>query len=313
LIGLKDHRNEDKFMHILRKSVLFCASTAFAISLAAAPDTAAPRAKLSAAEIVEKNVAARGGLRAWRAVETLSLAGKMGAGGNQRATLAVPIPDANGDKRQLQFAKRPAEEAQLPFLLELKRPHKQRLEVRFNGQTAIQVYDGTKGWKLRPFLNRNDVEPFTTEELNIASMQTELDGPLVDYAAKGTQVELAGVEKVEGRDTYELKLTLKTGRAIHVWIDAETFLETKMEGTPRRLDGTDHPVEVYFRDFRPVGGVRIPYILETKVLPVARNALGLRDTPVPVERITIEKVEVNPKLADALFAKPVMTIASNDK
>jgi len=105
---------------------------------------------------------------------------------------------------------------------------------------------------------------------------------LVDYAAKGTQVELAGMEKVEGRDTYELKLTLKNGRAIHVWIDAETFLETKMEGTPRRLDGTDHPVELYFRDYRPVSGVQIPSVLETHVLPVARTATGLRDTPVPV-------------------------------
>ena len=120
------------------------------------------------------------------------------------------------------------------------------------------------------------------------------------------------MEKVEGGDTYELKLNLKNGRAIHVWIDAETFLETKMEGTPRRLDGTDHPVEVYFGDFRPVGGgVRIPHILETKVLPVGRNALGLKDPPVPVERITIEKVEVNTKLADAIFAKTVVTIASN--
>jgi len=36
-------------------------------------------------------------------------------------------------------------------------------------------------------------------------------GFLVDYAAKGTQIELAGMEKVENRDTYKLKLTMKSG------------------------------------------------------------------------------------------------------
>ena len=77
-----------------------------------------------------------------------------------------------------------------------------------------------------------------------------------------------------------------------------------MEGQPRRMDGTDHPVEVYFRDYRAVHGLQIPFVLETSVLPVARTAVGLRDTPVPVERIALEQVEVNPALDEALFSKP---------
>src|SRR4029077_14299215 len=119
---------------------------------------------------------------------------------------------------------RPTTEVELPFVMDMARPRKLRVELQFNGQTAIQVYDGANGWKLRPFLNRRVVEPFTTDEMKLASMQADLDGPLVDYAAKGTQIELAGVEKVEDRDTYKLKLTMKNGRAIHVWIDAQTFL-----------------------------------------------------------------------------------------
>ncbi len=193
--------------------------------------------------------------------------------------------------------------------MELKRPRKMRFELQFNGQTALQVFDGANGWKLRPFLNRRVVEPYTTDEMKMASMQADLDGPLVDYAAKGTQIELAGMEKVEDRDTYKLKLTMKNGQAIHVWIDAQTFLEAKIEGQPRRLDGTSHPVEVYLRDYRPVNGLQIPYVLETKVLPVAQTALGLRDTPVPPEKMIIEKVEVNPKLDESLFSKPAIGAA----
>ena len=283
---------------MLRKFRAVCICLTFAVSFAA---VAPAQVGLSAAQIVDKNVAARGGLQAWRAVQALSLQGKLGAGGNQRATLAAPVP--NQKSVETIVPRRPVEEAQLPFRMELKRGRKERFELQFNGKTAVQVYDGTNGWKLRPFLNRMEVEPYTAQELKNASMQADLDGPLVDYVAKGSRVELEGLEKVEGRDTYKLKLTLKSGQSLHVWVDAETFLEAKVEGHPRRLDGTEHPVEIYYRDYRTVDGLRIPFVLETKVLPVAKTTLGFKDTPVPTEKIIIDNVAVNPKLDESRFAK----------
>ena len=110
---------------------------------------------------------------------------------------------------------------------------------------------------MRSFLNRTDYEPYTADETKSASEQADLDGPLVDYAAKGTVVELAGMGKVNGRDNYRLKLTLKSGYSFHVWIDAQTFLESKIEGTPRRLDGEYHPVEIYMTDYRSTNGLMI--------------------------------------------------------
>jgi len=294
---------------MVRKSfVVFviCISLGLVISVFAAGET--PTASnLSAAAIVDKNVAARGGLQAWRAVQTMLMEGKLGAGGNQRAVLPVPN---QGPKPSLKTLQRPADEIQLPFVMEMKRPRKMRFELVFKGQTAIQVYDGANGWKLRPYLNRRVVEPYTEEEMKSASLQADLDGPLVDYVAKGTKIELVGTEKVEDRNTYKVKLTTKDGNSRNVWIDAQTFLETKIEGQPRRLDGTYHPVEVYFRDYRPVDGLVIPFVLETKVLPVAKTAAGLRDTPVPVERITMEKVVVNPKFDEPLFTKPQVEAAT---
>jgi outer membrane lipoprotein-sorting protein len=214
--------------------------------------------------------------------------GKLDAGGNARPTLPIP-----GQKTGPQMPKpRPLEQVQLPFTMELKRPRKMRIELQFNGQTAIQVFDGQNGWKLRPFLNRHEVEPYTPEELKATALQAELDGPLVDYAKKGTKVELEGTEKVGDSEAYKLKLTLQGGQTQHVWIDAKTFLETKIEGTPRRLDGKYHPVATYLRDYQPVNGVMIPRLLETAVEGVKQ-----------VERIQIEDVVVNPKLDDSLFAK----------
>jgi hypothetical protein len=288
-----------------------------AACMAEAVAAAPAQAKLSAAEVITKNVAARGGLEAWRAVQTMSLSGKTGAGGNQRATLRVPTQGqatvVTQKIEQPELPSRRVEEVFLPFLMELARPHKMRFELKFAGQTALQVYDGVNGWKLRPYLNRLQVEPYTADEMKVASMQSELDGPLVDYAAKGTRIESDGMEKVEDRDTYKLKLTLKSGAVTHVWVDAQTFLETKMDGQPRRLDGIYHPVEIYYRDYRNVNGLQIPFVLETRVLPVTKTAMGLRDTPVPPEKTLIEKVVINPKFDAGLFAKPAIPTKSAAK
>lgn len=274
---------------MLKKQHLLFLFVMLAMPLAASADTPAGIAKLSAAQIIEKNVAARGGLGAWRAVQGITMTGKMDAGGNRdRANFPMPEDEkASGLPPQ-----RLKDQVQLPFVLELKRPRKSRLEIQFAGQTAIQVYDGTNGWKLRPFLNRHEVEPFSAEELKAASLQADLDGPLVDYAAKGTKIELDGTENVEGHNTYRLKLTMKNGQEERIWVDAATFLEVKIDGTPRRLDGRFHAVAIYYRDYRPISGLMVPHVLETVVD-------GVKDH----EKIQIESVTLNPKLEDSRFAK----------
>ncbi len=292
---------------MLRKVLAVCLLVGFAHSMSAAGDTPAAPGNLSAEEIVNRNVAARGGLQAWRAVQTISESGKLGAGGDQRGeVLPQPTapPGSHAKPMQIPSSSRLAKEAELPFVMEMERPRKVRFELQFEGKTAIQVYDGTNGWKVRPYLNRLEVEPFTDEELKTASTQADLDGPLVDYVAKGSHVELAGMENLNNRSNYKLKVTTRAGKVQHVWIDAETFLETKVEGQPRRLDGQMHPVEIYYRDYRPVNGLQIPFVLETHVLPLEEPGKGIKSISYPAERIVIDKVVVNPKLEAAQFKKP---------
>ncbi len=227
----------------------------------------APPQALTVDQIIEKNIAARGGLNAWRSIQTMTISGKMDAGSKQNV--------------------------QLPFVMSLKRPRMSRLEIEFAGKTAVQVYDGTNGWKVRPFLGRNEVETFTKEETDQAAEQQDLDGLLIDHDAKGIKVDLEGTEQVEGHAAYKLKVILQNGKAHHLWVDAQSFLEVKLEGFPRRLDGKMHSVSVYYRNYGPAGDVKVPFLLETVVEGVT-----------PSRKMTIEKVAVNPKLEERAFAKP---------
>ena len=252
------------------------------ISSAPVPPKVAPPApspppvlpKLTAAQIADKNATARGGLSKWRSVQSMTVSGKMDAGGKV--------------------------DTQLPYTAQLKRPNKQRLAIEFAGQTALQVFDGEHGWKLRPYLNRASPEPFSAEELQKSADGQVIDGPLIDYAAKGSTLELEGTETVEGKATYRLKVTNKLGHASHIWVDGATFLDAKMEGHPHRFDGKMRPVETYLSDYRAVDGLMIPYLAETRV----------QGWKVP-HTMTIEKVALNSKLDNGLFDKPPSVSATN--
>lgn len=286
-------------------------SIALLLAMAAGTRAAdAPRTGLSAEQIVEKHLAARGGQAAWRAVHTLSASGQLDAGSgdsverSERMARLGAGASVHQAREKAAAAGAPAEvqqQVQLPFRLEIKRPRKSRLEIDFAGKTAVQVYDGTQGWKLRPFLNRSDVEPFTAEEAKQSAGQgiDELEGPLLDYAAKGTRVHLEGQDSVAGRPAYRLKLTLKDGATREIWIDTQNFLDVKVEGIPRRMDGRLHRVFVTQSDFRSTQGLMIPYSYDTQVE-------GYRDS----HRMLLQAVLVNPPLEDARFAKPQSPAAS---
>ena len=277
-------------------------------ALVAADSKLAP-ANMTAAQIVDKHVAARGGLPAWRAVQTLSVTGKMDAGSGDSVNRSEIIAREgmgasvrHGHSNAAPGADKAAvnQQVQLPFTLEMKRPGKSRLEIEFAGKTAVQVYDGMNGWKLRPYLNRSDVEPFTAEEAKAEQGKSDLEGPLFDYAAKGTTVTLEGREPVDGHDAYKLKLTMKNGDVQHIWIDAQSFLDVKVEGIPRRFDGRMRNVWVYQRDFKSVQGLVVPYVYETAI-----------DGGTQTHKMTVQTVAVNRALDDSRFAKPQAIVAAS--
>jgi len=238
---------------------------------------------MSVEQIVSRNLQARGGATAWKALNTIAWKGEMGAGAS-----AYEAVTAKGT-----LERRTRAEKQLPFSFELNRPNKSRLELQFNGQPAVQVFDGTHGYKYRPFMNRADWESYSAAELAQASAEPGVDGYLMDYAAKGRKVELEGRESVENQAAYKLKVTLPGGQVRHVWVDGHTFLETKVEGAPRKLDNAMHPVALYLRDYKPEQGLMVPHTLETAVQGVTQT-----------EKISIESVAVNKSLDDARFTKP---------
>src|SRR5262249_10917641 len=99
----------------LRLAVVFAIGVAF--FSAAAETQQAPTLD----ELVAKNIEAKGGAEALRALQSLKLAGKMILNEGQ---------------------------LQLGYSETKKRPEEIRSEATLQGMTAVQAYDGKEGWKI---------------------------------------------------------------------------------------------------------------------------------------------------------------------
>ena len=84
-----------------------------------------------------------------------------------------------------------------------------------------------------------------------------IDGPLIDYLAKGNTVTLESLDEFEGHKAYRLGVRLATGEIDQIWIDAQTFLDIRYDrpfaGGPGRTK-----VSVFYRDYKAVEGPANP-------------------------------------------------------
>ena len=225
---------------------------------------AMPAAAQTADDIIAKNNDAKGGLAKQKAVQSLRMTG--------RATVGPGI--------------------EAPIVLELKRPKSLRIDIAIQGMTITQAYDGTVGWMLNPLSGRTDPETVPPEAVRVMEEQADMDGPLIDYQSKGHTVELLGKEKVEGADCYKLKVTLKNGDARVLFIDAESYLDVKVESRTV-IRGTEQSSDTLLGDWKEVGGILMPHSIDS----------GQPGAPAR-QKMTIDKIELNVPLEDARFAMP---------
>jgi len=216
-------------------------------------------------DLIARNSAARGGADKLKAVRTLKITGKMVA--------------VNG--------------MELPMSISIKRPGMMRMEMNVQGKGIVQAFDGETAWSVNPLMGTEEPKMFTAEESRDFRDNAEsfLDGPMADYKSKGNKVEYAGKEDVEGSPAYKLKITTKRGSVIYDYVDAKTYLEVRTTAKTNQM-GQEMEVDTYARDYKPEGGVMMAHLMDSKV-----NGASMM-------KMSLDKVEVNSPLDDALFKLP---------
>lgn len=190
---------------------------------------------------------------------------------------------------------------EMPLIVTKKRDEKVRVEISLQGMTGIQAYDGAAGWQVMPFMGKKDPEAMSGDDLKQVKEMADFDGPFVDYAKKGHTVELLGKEEIEGTPAFKVKLVTKEGTESTVYIDAESFLEIKSVSR-QKVQGQELEFESSIGNYQEVEGLLFAHSMEMKPkgAPAGRT-------------ITIEKVELNPAVADDVFAMPAVKPAAEVK
>jgi outer membrane lipoprotein-sorting protein len=238
---------------MLRKSVFGTAALA-ALAVAASAETAD--------EVIARSVEARGGLAKVKAVQSLRMTGRMAVADND-----------------------------MPISVEIKRPSSFRAEMSLQGRPVVQAFDGQQAWSIAP-LGSGEAQALPAEAARQMAQQADLEGPLVDYKAKGHQAELVGREKVDGAEVWRIKLTRKDGDVEYYLIDARSWLPVRVEAT-RRVGGRQMEGITILGEYKASGGWLWPH-------SIVNSARGVPEK----QTLSFDTVEVNPVIEDSRFRMP---------
>ena len=223
----------------------------------------------TAEEIIEKSVAAMGGRGALAKIKSRSATGAI--------VLSTPAGDINGSVELLNAA-----------------PNKSRSLIKADlsalgaGQLTIdQRFDGHSGYVLDSLQGNREITGNMLDNMRNGSFPHSY----LNYKDLGISVKLLGKEKAGDRDAYVLLFDPASGSEVRNFIDAETFLPIRVVvkvDIPQigELEQTNDLL-----DYRDVDGVKIPFRVRAS-------------SSVQNYTITIDKVEHNAAVDEALFAKP---------
>ena len=215
-------------------------------------------------ELVAKNLEARGGAAKLQAIKTLKASGKLVFGG--------------------QF--------ELTFVSYRKAPESSRTEVSLQGLTAVQAWDGHEAWQISPFQGRKDPEKMSADDARALADDAPIGGALLDWQAAGSKLEYLGTEDVDGTDAHKLKVTRKNGDIEYLYLDPDHWLEIRRV-SQRTVRGTQVETVEDYGDYEQVDGVYFPFSIASESKADGNH-----------QQTTIEKVETNVPVEDAVFAFP---------
>ncbi len=210
---------------------------------------------LTADQIVNKYIDAIGGKAAWSKVNSLVMKGTIKMQGAELAITTMVV-----DKKGM------------------------RQEFTLNGMTGYQIMTPDSGWNFSPFQGQKVPEPITADDVKQGQDQLDVEGNLIDYAAKGHTVELLGKDDVDGVEAYKLKETLKSGKEETIYIDPQSFLVIR-DVTKQKANGKETEVKTDLSNYQKLPeGILVPMSVK-----------------LPFGELTITDVKVNTSVDPNIF------------
>jgi hypothetical protein len=186
-------------------------------------------------DVVAKCIEASGGEKAYKAINTIKITGKMHVQG-----------------------------LEAPIIAYVKRPDMGRIEVVFQGMQIITAFNQASGWSINPLQGETEAKKMPEDVYVKLKENLDVDHDFIDYQKKGHTLELMGKEELEGTPVFKIKMVKKSGDIKYMFIDAEYFLVVKQISKVKRGENEIESVEI-LGDYREENGIMMAHSTETKV------------------------------------------------
>lgn len=225
----------------------------------------------SADEIIDTYFENTGGKDAWRKVSGMRMKAKVNQGGMEIPIEIVRLKDG----RQL-------------------------TSITFQGQTLKQgVYDGEVLWSTNMMTQKAEKSDAESTE-NFKKEINDFPDPLLDYKDKGYAVEFMGKEDFNGTETFKIKLTQEPvvvdGQELesvsYYFFETENYVPIAVQEEIKQGPAKGMISEITLSDYQEVDGLYMPFTMTQ----------GVKGQPG--QPITMDSVELNPKIADSEFSYP---------
>ena len=222
---------------------------------------ALPAYSQTADELVARNLAARGGAEKLRSIQTMTMSGTISFG-----------------------------DASSPLSVKVHRPSQIREDFKIDGSDVTRIYNSASGWEV----HGDKVRQLEGGELDNIREEGEnaIEGPLLDYAKKGSRIEALGKADVNGKAVYKLKITTNLGTSITQFLDASNYLEIHEE-IERSANGKLMIIVEDVGDYREVSGMKFAH----------RFVSGSKENPT-ASTLQIDTMQLNVPVDAAVFAAP---------
>jgi len=168
--------------------------------------------------------------------------------------------------------------------MQRKSPDKLLMKVEMNGSTVNETkFDGKQGY-VSGMGQKQELQ-----EEDVAEMKAQASiFPELDYLGKDFELELVGIEQVDGNNAYHLLVKTPSGTQ-QVYYDQQTSLKVKTVVPRTGPGGAETMVITRMSDYREVDGIKVPFEITSE---------GMAPFPLTMK---VESVELNAGLEDSLF------------
>ncbi len=220
-------------------------------------DKSEKSADIAVEEIIAHYLENIGGEEAWTEVESMTFAGTTQQGGMSFPTTVYSM-----------------------------RPARNKIVADAMGKQFIDCTDGDEGWFFNPFMGMEKPQKKSAEQMEMSD--EEFENPFIHYKEKGSEVELMGVEEVDGTPTYKVRLKKVNGKEYFYFFDTEYFVPVMMKVFISSGENEGQSIEIYFSDYEEVGELVIPHSIEQRLngvsfLQMTADTIILNDPTITAE------------------------------